>query len=336
MLAVYGMEANNVIAPFVMKTYQMINDPTTDSLITWGRANNSFIVIDPLDFSQRILPAYFKHNNFSSFVRQLNTYGFRKVDPDRWEFANEWFLRGQKHLLRNIVRRRQSRNSNTQGSKHEDVDDEEELVMEIARLKGEQKALDEELRGMNRRLEATERRPEQMMAFLHKVVEDPDIIPRLMLQKERTRRLMSEKKRRLMIPSASSSSSIKTEDEEEGTTQGVNSSSPETGFEIDNFREQSSPDNPTPGWFIQRQVMGSHSIAQEPFGCIAIDSPFLSAPTATTTGIGNSTAVSPPESNMSGYGNGSSGQVSLFTEMAAGVEASPPPPYPFSLFRGGF
>lgn len=254
--------------------------------------------------------------------------GFKKVDPDRWEFANECFLRGQKQLLRNIVRKKHSPQV-----KQEELD-EDELVMEIARLKEEQKALDEELRGMNKRLEATEKRPEQMMVFLRKVAEEPDILPRMMLEKERTKRLMiSEKKRRLVIPASSPSSSIKTEDEEKEDTKVLISSSPETGFEVGNLCEQLSSESPTLGWLSQRHevTIGRSPTVQEPFGFVSIDSMFISASSA-TTGIENIPAFSPPESSLSGCGNGSSSVASFCTEMVAG---SPPLPYPFSLLGGG-
>lgn len=61
-------------APFLLKTYDMVDDSTTDEIVSWSRRKNSFVVWDPPEFGRILLPTYFKHNNFSSFIRQLNTY----------------------------------------------------------------------------------------------------------------------------------------------------------------------------------------------------------------------------------------------------------------------
>ncbi|CAN0891690.1 Heat stress transcription factor B-2a [Linum grandiflorum] len=92
--------------PFLTKTYQLVDDSTIDDVISWNDDGSSFVVWDPTVFARDILPKHFKHNNFSSFVRQLNTYGFRKLVPDRWEFTNECFRRGERRLLLDIQRRK--------------------------------------------------------------------------------------------------------------------------------------------------------------------------------------------------------------------------------------
>ncbi|KAK4840252.1 hypothetical protein QYF36_003683 [Acer negundo] len=100
------MAQRSVPAPFLMKTYQLVDDPITDDVISWNESGTTFVVWKTADFARDLLPNYFKHNNFSSFVRQLNTYGFRKIVADKWEFLNENFRKGHRELLTDIHRRK--------------------------------------------------------------------------------------------------------------------------------------------------------------------------------------------------------------------------------------
>uniref|UniRef100_A0A6V7QXU0 HSF-type DNA-binding domain-containing protein n=1 Tax=Ananas comosus var. bracteatus TaxID=296719 RepID=A0A6V7QXU0_ANACO len=191
----------NAPPPFLSKTYDMVDDPATDAV-----------------FARDLLPKYFKHSNFSSFVRQLNTYGFRKVDPDRWEFANEGFLRGQKPLLKTINRRKashppsQPHNNNASVAACVEVgkfglDEEIErlkrdknvLMQELVRLRQQQQTTDHQLQTLGNRLQGMEHRQQQMMSFLAKAVQSPGFLAQFVQQNDSNRRIVSvnRKKRRL-------------------------------------------------------------------------------------------------------------------------------------------
>ncbi|KAK8505686.1 hypothetical protein V6N13_073337 [Hibiscus sabdariffa] len=218
-----AVQSANAPPPFLSKTYDMVDDPATDAVVSWSPTNNSFVVWNPPEFARDLLPKYFKHNNFSSFVRQLNTYGFRKVDPDRWEFANEGFLRGQKHLLRNISRRKpahghghqQTQQSQGQSSSvtacvevgkfglEEEVErlkrDKNVLMQELVRLRQQQQATDNQMQNMVQRLQGMEQRQQQMMSFLAKAMQSPGFFAQFVQQQNESNRRITEanKKRRL-------------------------------------------------------------------------------------------------------------------------------------------
>ncbi|MQL92237.1 hypothetical protein Taro_024861 [Colocasia esculenta] len=181
--------------PFLTKTFEMVEDPETDAVVSWSSGRNSFVVWDAHAFATTLLPKYFKHSNFSSFIRQLNTYGFRKVDPDRWEFANEAFLGGQKQLLKTIRRRRNPPQSAQQpraaqacvelgqfGLETEMAclqRDRSMLMAEIVRLRQHHESSRAQLLSLEERLQGTERKQRQMMAFLARALSNPSFFQQL-------------------------------------------------------------------------------------------------------------------------------------------------------------
>ncbi|GMI67770.1 HEAT SHOCK TRANSCRIPTION FACTOR A4C, ROOT HANDEDNESS 1 [Hibiscus trionum] len=183
--------SSNGPPPFLTKTYEMVDDLVTNSLVSWSASGYSFIVWNPPDFARDLLPTYFKHNNFSSFVRQLNTYGFRKIDPDQWEFANEEFIRGKKHLLKNIYRRKpvHSHSSNRQGNFGVPLTEKEKKEFEetIKRLNDDKSRLQLQLQGhqketrefrvqvrlLSERFRNMEERQQRVMASLSHIIDNP-------------------------------------------------------------------------------------------------------------------------------------------------------------------
>lgn len=122
-----------------------------------------FVVKDPDLFASQVIPQYFDHNKFSSFARQLNFYGFRKMqskpirnsDYDAGTakhvtFYNENFKRGRCDLLKKIQRSTRGGNA-TPGQDHS---------KEIQNLKEQVSTLEQQITDMNTQFEERLRRVE--------------------------------------------------------------------------------------------------------------------------------------------------------------------------------
>ncbi|KAF9177036.1 kinase-regulated stress-responsive transcription factor skn7, partial [Haplosporangium sp. Z 27] len=90
----------------------MLEEKEHELIVSWGMSGETFVVKEPNEFAKIILPKHFKHNNFASFVRQLNKYDFHKIkmteDSVRpygdhaWEFQHPKFQIDKKNLLEEI------------------------------------------------------------------------------------------------------------------------------------------------------------------------------------------------------------------------------------------
>lgn len=122
-------------------------DTAPSRIACWSEGGDTFIIKIPTEFADKIIPLYFKHSKFTSFVRQLNFYGFRKLkvdDPQNlhkenswWEFQHDKFVRGKKELLKDIRRRTCSGSEGLN-----------QMGREMASLKSEVKSLKEDMAEM--------------------------------------------------------------------------------------------------------------------------------------------------------------------------------------------
>ncbi|KAI9033637.1 hypothetical protein CLU79DRAFT_830012 [Phycomyces nitens] len=144
------------VPAFLNKLYNMVEDPGSDDLIRWATDGTSFIVARHEDFAKRVLPRFFKHSNFSSFVRQLNMYGFHKVphlqqgvlqadgESEQWEFSNPHFQRNQPDLLL-LVTRKKGRDADEKEHGNYDLN---HILDEISAIKKHQMSISSHLKSV--------------------------------------------------------------------------------------------------------------------------------------------------------------------------------------------
>lgn len=126
-----------------------LENPKNTDLIRWADDGKSFVVLNEDEFANKLIPELFKHNNYASFVRQLNMYGFHKKvglsdnsmraserkakSPS--EYWNPFFRRGYPDLLWLIQKPKNQtssqRNRNQQRGKSEERDEDEEFTEEV-------------------------------------------------------------------------------------------------------------------------------------------------------------------------------------------------------------
>ncbi|CAA7022909.1 unnamed protein product [Microthlaspi erraticum] len=80
---------------FLRKLYEMVDDPSTDSIVSWSQSGKSFIVWNESEFTKDVLPRCLQYSEMKNFTHQLDNLGFKKGESEQWQYGCDYFVRGQ-------------------------------------------------------------------------------------------------------------------------------------------------------------------------------------------------------------------------------------------------
>eukprot|EP00545_Synedropsis_sp_CCMP1620_P007059 CAMPEP_0119015168 /NCGR_PEP_ID=MMETSP1176-20130426/10591_1 /TAXON_ID=265551 /ORGANISM="Synedropsis recta cf, Strain CCMP1620" /LENGTH=421 /DNA_ID=CAMNT_0006968437 /DNA_START=48 /DNA_END=1313 /DNA_ORIENTATION=+ len=85
---------------FPVKLHLILSNPEFEEIIAWLPHGRSWRILQQKAFEERVIPLYFRHGRYSSFARQVNGWGFRRVThgSDYNSYYHEMFLCGMPHL----------------------------------------------------------------------------------------------------------------------------------------------------------------------------------------------------------------------------------------------
>lgn len=94
---------------FVNILVNLLENESLQNFIAWNSDGTSFSIFDISEFTSKIMLNYFRHNSFTSFVRLLNMYNFKKIKAlssgTLSTYRNNFFRRDEPHLMKFIKRK---------------------------------------------------------------------------------------------------------------------------------------------------------------------------------------------------------------------------------------
>eukprot|EP00804_Cyclotella_cryptica_P000690 CCRYP_014698-RB/>CCRYP_014698-RB protein AED:0.23 eAED:0.70 QI:0/0/0/1/1/0.5/2/0/467 len=90
-----------------MKLHGIVSNPAYRHIICWMPHGRSWKILDKELLASVVCKKYFNHDNFDSFNRSVNGWGFKRLmraGPDHKSYYHELFLRGRPKLARLMTR----------------------------------------------------------------------------------------------------------------------------------------------------------------------------------------------------------------------------------------